>query len=339
MPVAAGGAEVADIVEVAQGSGLEAAILLSLGLGVLAALAGYAIQLHLNEPLRELTQAARRVSAGETPAPLPTDGPAEIAAVGSAFNQMTRALQDAEATRADARGHLARHPHAAHEAASFDGHGDAARRRQQLRGRGRIVSGSDREQNAIVYGGSGLAVRTWATRDALTVAVGDREGFVGGGTGDARGAVPARPQRARTAAARGGGCRLSSGSRGCTAAVCSFMRAMAAGSKYGSCCRSRAAHLRSSHASMPTRNATPAMTGTVSIRMMPKFGISSPYMIGLYSTTPDTIANVARPMATIRRLRAVRDSGLCFASFGGLLEPGALSCWAGMMVLATKNAA
>ena len=58
------------------------------------------IQLHLNGPLHELTQAARRVSAGDMPAPLPTDGPAEIAAVGSAFNQMTHALQEAEATRA-----------------------------------------------------------------------------------------------------------------------------------------------------------------------------------------------------------------------------------------------
>jgi two-component system osmolarity sensor histidine kinase EnvZ len=86
--------------EDAQGNGLEAAIFLSLGLGALAALAGYAIQLHLNAPLQELTRAARRVSAGEAPAPLPTDGPSEIAAVSSAFNQMTQALQEADATRA-----------------------------------------------------------------------------------------------------------------------------------------------------------------------------------------------------------------------------------------------
>jgi two-component system osmolarity sensor histidine kinase EnvZ len=88
------------IPEDAQSGGLEAAILLSLGLGALAALAGYAIQLHLNEPLHELTQAARHVSAGKTPAPLPTDGPTEIAAVSRAFNQMTQTLQEAEATRA-----------------------------------------------------------------------------------------------------------------------------------------------------------------------------------------------------------------------------------------------
>ena len=88
------------IPENARSGGLEAAIFLSLGLGALAALAGYAIQLHLNEPLRELTRAARRVSAGDAPAALPTDGPTEIAAVSRAFNQMTQALQEAEATRA-----------------------------------------------------------------------------------------------------------------------------------------------------------------------------------------------------------------------------------------------
>jgi two-component system osmolarity sensor histidine kinase EnvZ len=84
----------------AQGAGLDAAILLSLGLGALAALTGYALQRHLNRPLQELATAARRVSAGDTPAPLPTNGPTEIAEVSAAFNQMTAALQQAEATRA-----------------------------------------------------------------------------------------------------------------------------------------------------------------------------------------------------------------------------------------------
>ncbi|OAJ62536.1 two-component sensor histidine kinase [Paraburkholderia ginsengiterrae] len=86
--------------EDAQGNGLDAAIFLSLGLGALAALTGLLIQRHLNQPLQELTRAARRVSAGEAPAPLPTDGPTEIAAVSGAFNQMTQTLQQAEATRA-----------------------------------------------------------------------------------------------------------------------------------------------------------------------------------------------------------------------------------------------
>ncbi|HEY2020979.1 ATP-binding protein [Paraburkholderia sp.] len=228
------------IPEDAQGSGLEAAILLSLGLGVLAALAGYAIQLHLNEPLRELTRAARRVSAGETPAPLPTDGPAEIAAVGSAFNQMTQALQEAEATRAlmlagishDIRTPLTKLRLSMAMAipeggdSSFvvaaesyldqietilqqfmDYAGSGEREEAQSGDLNALIErlagdfaglGHEFElslgtlpaipyrpismmrllmnlmQNAIVYGGSGLAVRTWATRDAVTVAVGDR---------------------------------------------------------------------------------------------------------------------------------------------------------------------
>jgi two-component system, OmpR family, osmolarity sensor histidine kinase EnvZ len=84
----------------ARGSGLDVAILLSLGLAAAAALTGYLIQLHLNRPLKELARAARRVSSGESPPPLPTDGPTEIAEVSSAFNQMTQALRQAEATRA-----------------------------------------------------------------------------------------------------------------------------------------------------------------------------------------------------------------------------------------------
>jgi two-component system osmolarity sensor histidine kinase EnvZ len=86
--------------EDARGGGLDAAILLSLGLTALAALTGYLIQRHLNRPLQNLAHAARRVSSGETPPPLPTDGPTEIAEVSGAFNQMTQALQQAEATRA-----------------------------------------------------------------------------------------------------------------------------------------------------------------------------------------------------------------------------------------------
>lgn len=88
------------IPEDARGAGVDAAILLSLGLAALAALTGYLIQRHLNRPLQNLAHAARRVSAGEMPPPLPNDGPSEIAEVSGAFNQMTQALQQAEATRA-----------------------------------------------------------------------------------------------------------------------------------------------------------------------------------------------------------------------------------------------
>lgn len=84
----------------ARASGITTALVLSAVLALLAALTGYLLQRHLNRPLRELASAARRVSAGDTPPPLPVDGPTEIAAVSHAFNQMTDALKQAEATRA-----------------------------------------------------------------------------------------------------------------------------------------------------------------------------------------------------------------------------------------------
>lgn len=85
--------------EDAQASGITTALALSAAFALLAALTGYLIQLHINRPLQDLARAARHVSAGEAPVPLPTDGPTEIAQVSSAFNQMTQALQHAEATR------------------------------------------------------------------------------------------------------------------------------------------------------------------------------------------------------------------------------------------------
>jgi two-component system osmolarity sensor histidine kinase EnvZ len=228
------------IPEDAQGYGLEAAIFLSLGLAVLAALAGYAIQLHLNEPLEELTRAARRVSAGETPAPLPTDGPTEIAAVSHAFNQMTRALQEADATRAlmlagishdirtpltklrlsmamampdgsdssfvvAAESYLDQIETILQQFMDYAGSGEREvaqpgdlnalieRLAGDFAGLGHEFELSlaklpalayrpismmrllmNLMQNAIVYGGTGLAVRTWASGDAVTIAVGDR---------------------------------------------------------------------------------------------------------------------------------------------------------------------
>ncbi|MHA7680281.1 ATP-binding protein [Cupriavidus sp. PET2-C1] len=84
----------------AQASGVTTALVLSAAFALLAALTGYLIQLHINRPLQDLARAARRVSAGEAPVPLPTVGPTEIAQVSTAFNQMTQALQQAEATRA-----------------------------------------------------------------------------------------------------------------------------------------------------------------------------------------------------------------------------------------------
>ncbi|WP_433695542.1 ATP-binding protein [Paraburkholderia phenoliruptrix] len=228
------------IPEDAQGNGLDAAILLSLGLAALAALTGYAIQLHLNRPLQELTHAARRLSAGDTPPPLPTDGPVEIAAVSSAFNQMTEALKQAEATRAlmlagishdirtpltklrlsmamampdgsdssfavAAESYLDQIETILQQFMDYAGSGErepaepgdlnalVERLAGDFAGLGHEFELSlarlplvdyrpvsmmrllmNLMQNAIVYGGSGLAVRSWATHDAVYVAVGDR---------------------------------------------------------------------------------------------------------------------------------------------------------------------
>ncbi|WP_244849315.1 ATP-binding protein [Caballeronia sp. SL2Y3] len=86
--------------EAAHDDGLTTTLLLSLGLGTLAIATAYAIQRHLNRPLADLADAARRLSAGGEPGVLPTDGPTEIAQVSAAFNRMTAALAEAEATRA-----------------------------------------------------------------------------------------------------------------------------------------------------------------------------------------------------------------------------------------------
>jgi two-component system osmolarity sensor histidine kinase EnvZ len=228
------------IPEDAQGNGLDAAILLSLGLAALAALTGYAIQLHLNRPLQELTRAAQRLSDGDTPPPLPTSGPLEIAAVSNAFNQMTHALQQAEATRAlmlagishdirtpltklrlsmamampessdssfvvAAESYLDQIETILQQFMDYAGSGEREpaepgdlnalieRLAGDFAGLGHEFELSlarlplipyrpvsmmrllmNLMQNAIVYGGSGLAVRSWATDDSVYVAVGDR---------------------------------------------------------------------------------------------------------------------------------------------------------------------
>ncbi|MDR5828532.1 HAMP domain-containing protein [Caballeronia sp. LP006] len=86
--------------DAAHDDGLATALLLSLGLGALAIATAYLIQRHLNRPLEHLADAARRLSAGDEPGVLPIDGPTEIAQVSRAFNQMSAALSEADATRA-----------------------------------------------------------------------------------------------------------------------------------------------------------------------------------------------------------------------------------------------
>jgi two-component system osmolarity sensor histidine kinase EnvZ len=85
--------------EAAHNDGMVSALLLSLGLGMLAIVTAYLIQQRINRPLRDLANAARNLSAGAAPQPLRVDGPTEIAQVSVAFNQMVNALQEADATR------------------------------------------------------------------------------------------------------------------------------------------------------------------------------------------------------------------------------------------------
>lgn len=86
--------------EAAQGNANLIAVLLSLGLASLAALAGYGTQRYLNRPLQNLANAAVHLSTGDMPSALPVRGPTEIVQVSLAFNQMIRALREAESTRA-----------------------------------------------------------------------------------------------------------------------------------------------------------------------------------------------------------------------------------------------
>ncbi|TDY40419.1 two-component system osmolarity sensor histidine kinase EnvZ [Paraburkholderia rhizosphaerae] len=225
--------------EEAQGGRLLSALLLAPGLGVLAALTGFLLQRHLNRPLQHLADAARRVSEGDPPEPLPVDGPTEIAQVSTAFNQMTHALQQAEATRAmmlagishDIRTPLTklrlamamagapRDDAFTHASESYldqidtilqqfmDYAGSGEREAAQPGDLNGLVSqlaadfaglGHDFElsladlppvafrpismmrllmnlmQNAIKYGRSGFAVRTWRDARAVYVAIGDR---------------------------------------------------------------------------------------------------------------------------------------------------------------------
>jgi len=70
------------------------------GLLALALLGASLIAASLSRPLRDLAGAARRVGRGESPPPLPEQGPREIATVASAFNRMASDLAALERERA-----------------------------------------------------------------------------------------------------------------------------------------------------------------------------------------------------------------------------------------------
>ncbi len=66
----------------------------------LAMLGAYVIVSRLNRPLRAMAVAARTVGRGEIPPQLPESGPAEVADLAHAFNQMSNDLQQLDADRA-----------------------------------------------------------------------------------------------------------------------------------------------------------------------------------------------------------------------------------------------
>lgn len=263
------------MVEDARASGITTTLVLSVGLALLAALTGYLIQLLINRPLKDLARAARHVSAGEPPVVLPTDGPTEIAQVSGAFNQMTQALQQAEATRAlmlagvshDIRTPLTKLrlamamaiPRGADDtfvasAESYLDHIDTILQQfmdyagsgerevpqpgdlnELIRQLAADFAGLGHEfelsfgaipvfayrpvslmrllmnlmQNAIVYGRTGLAVRTWREGDAACVAVCDR----------GNGIDAAEMEQLKTPFSRGANARTHSGGTGLGLAI------------------------------------------------------------------------------------------------------------------------
>lgn len=66
----------------------------------LAMLGAYMIVSRLNRPLKAMARAARVVGRGEFPPRLPESGPAEVADLAHAFNQMSHDLQQLDADRA-----------------------------------------------------------------------------------------------------------------------------------------------------------------------------------------------------------------------------------------------
>jgi two-component system osmolarity sensor histidine kinase EnvZ len=67
---------------------------------LLALIGAFMTVRHIARPLAQLAQAARAVGRGSVHEPLPETGPAELAEVGRAFNQMSRDLAQLESDRA-----------------------------------------------------------------------------------------------------------------------------------------------------------------------------------------------------------------------------------------------
>ena len=74
-------------------------LLTSVASGLLALLGAWLIQRRINRPLARLVDAAQAVGAGQRRVVLPTDGPAETAALARGFNDMAQALAHDEEER------------------------------------------------------------------------------------------------------------------------------------------------------------------------------------------------------------------------------------------------
>ena len=72
----------------------------SLSVAALLLVAAFLYARHLARPLRELSAAVERVGRGESPEPLPENGPSEIANLNRGFNRMTTNLKQLEQDRA-----------------------------------------------------------------------------------------------------------------------------------------------------------------------------------------------------------------------------------------------
>lgn len=75
-------------------------LLASLVIGLIAVVGAWWIQRRINRPLGRLVRAAQQLGGGEAPAPVPEEGPSEIATVSRSFNQMVQDLGRAERERA-----------------------------------------------------------------------------------------------------------------------------------------------------------------------------------------------------------------------------------------------
>lgn len=72
----------------------------SLTSALLALLGALLIHRYLNRPLRRVVASAHTLAGGNSPQPLPEDGPTEIADLSRSFNQMVRSLAQADDERA-----------------------------------------------------------------------------------------------------------------------------------------------------------------------------------------------------------------------------------------------